>query len=304
MTNLKVWFITGAARGFGRLWATAALERGDKVAATARDMATLEPLVQQYGDAILPLKLDVTDRSAVFEAVDKAHSAFGRLDVVLSNAGYGHQGAVEELSEQDARVQIDTNLFGALWVAQAALPILRAQNSGHLIAVSSVLGVVGIPNLGIYNASKFAIEGLFEALSQEVEAFGIKVTLVEPAGYATDFNGSSAMQSTPVSAYDGVRQALSDQFATYVFGDPAATPAAILKLVDSPNPPLRLALGSGSISQIKLVYAQRQAEWDAWAEVSAAAQGDERKRRALHLHDGPLKHIPPHIRAPASSRCA
>ena len=209
MATSKIWFITGAARGFGRLWATAALERGDKVAATARDVSALDALVQTYGDAILPLKLDVTDRRAVFDAVARAKQVFGRLDVVLSNAGYGHQGAVEEVSEEDARVQIDTNLFGALWVTQAALPILRAQGSGHLIAVSSVLGVVGIPNFGIYNASKFALEGLYESLSQEVAGFGVKVTLIEPAGYATDFNGSSAKQAETIPDYDGIRQALA-----------------------------------------------------------------------------------------------
>ena len=141
----KVWFITGASRGFGREWAIAALERGDSVAATARDTTTLDDLAATYGDRFLPLQLDVTDRAADFAAVQRAHERFGRLDVVINNAGYGHFGFVEELSEEDARAQIETNLFGALWVTQAALPILRAQGSGHILQVSSIGGICAFP---------------------------------------------------------------------------------------------------------------------------------------------------------------
>jgi NAD(P)-dependent dehydrogenase (short-subunit alcohol dehydrogenase family) len=270
----KVWFITGAGRGFGRLWATAALQRGDVVAVTARDTSALEPLVKEFGSAVLPLQLDVTDRDAVLAAVAQAQQAFGRLDVVLSNAGYGHQGAVEEITEAEARAQLDTNLFGTMWVAQAALPIFRAQRSGHLIAVSSVLGVCAIPNFGLYCASKFAVEGLLDALSQEVVSHGVHVTLVEPAGYATDFNNpSSSKHSSPLPAYDGVRADLAAQFENYAFGNPAATPAAILKLVDNPEPPLRLALGAGTVPQIVETYQARLASWESWKNVSAQAQG-------------------------------
>ena len=155
----KVWFITGASRGFGRQWAIAALERGDKVAATARDTSTLDDLVADYGDAILPIRLDVTDRDADFAAVKQAHDHFGRLDVVVNNAGYGQFGFIEELSEADARDQIETNVFGALWVTQAALPYLRAQRSGHIIQVSSIGGITAFQNVGIYHASKWALEG-------------------------------------------------------------------------------------------------------------------------------------------------
>lgn len=272
--NSKVWFITGAARGFGRLWATAALERGDKVVATARDTTALEDLVETFGEAILPLKLDVTSRQATFDAVAKAHQTFGRLDVVLSNAGYGHQGTVEEITEAEARAQMDTNLFGTMWLAQAVLPILREQKSGHLIAVSSVLGVFAIPNFGIYNASKFAVEGLLDALSQEVASFGIDVTLIEPAGYATDFNNPcSAKHSKPNPVYDGVREGLAAAFGGYIMGNPAATSAAILRLVDSPKPPLRLALGGQAVAEVTGVYQDRIATWESWRAVSADAQG-------------------------------
>lgn len=270
----KVWFLTGAARGFGRLWITAALERGDKVVATARNVADLAPLAQRFGDAILPIKLDVTDRTAVFAAVQRATDAFGRLDVVVSNAGYGHQGAVEEASEDDVRAQMEANFFGTLWVAQAALPILRAQQSGHIIAVSSTLGLVAIPNFGIYHASKFAVEGLFDALSQEVSRFGVHVTLIEPSAYATDFTDpSSARHSLPTAPYEAQRAELAEHHRSLDFGDPTATPSAILKLVDSSSPPLRLLLGAGAHPHVLHVYEQRLAEWESWRETSIAAHG-------------------------------
>jgi NAD(P)-dependent dehydrogenase (short-subunit alcohol dehydrogenase family) len=178
----KVWLITGTSRGFGREWALAALERGDSVAATARDTTSLDELVDAHGDAVLPIALDVTDREADFAAVAQAHGHFGRLDVVVNNAGYGQFGMVEELSEAEARDQIETNLFGALWITQAALPFLRDQGAGHILQVSSIGGISAFPMVGIYHASKWALEGLSQALAQEVADFGIKITLIEPGG--------------------------------------------------------------------------------------------------------------------------
>ena len=157
MTSAKTWFITGASRGFGKEWASAALERGDTVAATARDPETLDDLVQQFGDKVLPLRLDVDDRGAVVAAVEAAHDRFGRLDVVVNNAGYGQFGMIEEISEAEARAQFDTNVFGALLVTQAALPYLRAQGSGRILQVSSIGGVSAFPNIGIDNASKLGV---------------------------------------------------------------------------------------------------------------------------------------------------
>jgi len=150
----RVWFITGTSRGFGREWAEAALASGDIVAGTARDLATLDPLVEAYGARFLPLQLDSTDREADFATVRKAAAQFGRLDIVINNAGYGHFGMVEELAEHEARAQVETNLFGALWITQAALPIMRAQGSGHIIQVSSIGGISAFPGLGAYHASK------------------------------------------------------------------------------------------------------------------------------------------------------
>ena len=164
----KVWFITGSSKGFGKVWAEAALARGDLVAATARDPGTLADLVGKYGDSIAALKLDVTDKAAVGAAVAGTHERFGRLDVVVNNAGYGQFGAIEEISEEEARAQMETNVFGALWVTQAALPVMRAQGSGHIIQISSIGGVNAFPNIGMYHASKWALEGFSQALALEV----------------------------------------------------------------------------------------------------------------------------------------
>lgn len=237
----KTIFITGASRGFGKLWAEAFLKRGDKVAATARNTADLADLVSAYGDAVLPIKLDVNNRADAFAAVKNAADHFGTLDVVINNAGYGLFGTIEETTEEQARQQIETNVFGLLWVTQAALPVFRAQGHGHIIQVSSVLGIVTLPMLGLYNASKFAVEGLSETLAQEVKGFGINVSLIEPNGFATDWAGASATQSEPIEAYSEVRSAFNDANSQEgLFGDPEATSAAVLQLVDSENPPLRL----------------------------------------------------------------
>jgi NAD(P)-dependent dehydrogenase (short-subunit alcohol dehydrogenase family) len=273
----KTWFITGTSRGFGREWAIAALDRGDKVAATARDNSTLDDLVAKYGDAILPMTLDVTDREAAFAAVRQARAHFGRLDVVVNNAGYGQFGMVEELSEQEARAQIETNLFGALWVTQAALPILRAQRSGHILQVSSIGGISAFPNIGMYHASKWALEGLSQALAQEVRSFGVKVTLIEPGGYATDWGGSSARHTTPLPAYDGVREEAAQARARRVSapGDPVASATALLRIVDAEEPPLRVFFGEAPLAIATRDYESRLATWREWEPVSLLAQGQK-----------------------------
>src|SRR6202521_4799309 len=201
----KVWFITGTSKGFGRVWAEAALARGDRVAATARDVRSLAPLVERYGAEVSAITLDVTDKAAVAAAIAEAHTRFGRLGVVVNNAGYGLFGAVEEISEAEARGQLETNLFGALWVTQAALPIMRAQGSGHIIQISSIGGVNAFPTVGLYHASKWALEGFSQSLAAEVAEFGIKVTIVEPGGYATEWGGASAKRAAQLPAYDCAR---------------------------------------------------------------------------------------------------
>ena len=272
---VKSWFITGTSRGFGREWAIAALGRGDKVAATARDTSSLGDLVARYGDAILPIQLDVTDRDAAFAAVRQAREHFGRLDVIVNNAGYGQFGMVEEISEQEIRAQLETNVLGALWVTQAALPCLREQGSGHILQVSSIGGISAFRNTGAYHASKWALEGLSQSLAAEVAGFGIKVTLIEPTGYSTDWAGSSAKHATELPAYEPVRrQAAQARAKRFTPGDPAATRDAVLRLVDSPNPPLRLFLGEAPLGIATADYESRLATWREWQPVAAAAQGN------------------------------
>lgn len=269
----KTIFITGASRGFGKLWAEAFLKRGDLVAATARNLSDLDDLVKQYGDNILPIQLDVNNRKAGFAAVAQAKEYFGHIDVLINNAGYGLFGAIEETSEQEARDQIETNVFGLLWITQAVVPIMREQGYGHIVNLSSVLGLVTVPTLGIYNASKYAVEGITETLAAEVSAFDIKVSLIEPNGYATDWGGVSANHTKAMPEYDQLKADFQAGFPDDFFGQPAATVNAVLKLVDAENPPLRLLLGKKALPWVKQVYESRFEEWEKWNEVAVAAHG-------------------------------
>ncbi|MDT0571994.1 SDR family NAD(P)-dependent oxidoreductase [Streptomyces sp. DSM 3412] len=269
----KVWFITGSSRGFGREFALAALERGDKVAATARNTETLTDLVERFGDAVLPLRLDVTDRTQVFEAVAAAKERFGRLDVVVNNAGYALIGAVEELGEQELRDELETNVFGVLHVTQAVLPVLRAQGSGHIVQISSVMGLTTLAGAGGYSASKWALEGLSEALSHEVAPFGVKVTVIEPGGFATDFTNSSVFTAHRQDAYDPLHASLNEMSAAARMPGPEAVGGAILQLVDAEQPPLRVFFGEQGTQWVPAVYQQRLETWAEWAHVSKAAEG-------------------------------
>jgi NAD(P)-dependent dehydrogenase (short-subunit alcohol dehydrogenase family) len=217
----------------------------------------------------------VTDQAAVEQAVKRARDHFGRLDVVVNNAGFGLFGTVEEISADQARAQMETNFFGALWVTKAALPILREQKSGHIIQVSSIGGVQAFPTLGLYHASKWALEGFSQSLATEVQEFGIKVTLVEPTGYQTDWNGASSVQASKLPFYDGIRARLPEIFGVIrrTRGNPEATGPAILKVVDAANPPLRIFFGTGPLEVIKDEYAKRIGTWEQWNEVSQAAHG-------------------------------
>lgn len=269
----KTFLVTGASRGFGRLWTEAFLERGDNVIATARNLDNLTDLVKKYGDSILALPLDVNDREACIEVARQAKDHFGKIDVLINNAGYGLFGAIEETSEKEARDQMETNFFGVLWMTQAVLPIMRAQNSGHIIQVSSYLGLITLPILGLYNASKFAVEGFSETLATEVAPFNINISLVEPNGFSTDWAGASAFQTQPLEAYAPLKKVFFERAMPEAFGIPEATTAAILQLVDSSNPPLRLLLGKVAYPAVKEVYEQRLEEFEEWKEVSAAAHG-------------------------------
>lgn len=266
----KTILITGASKGFGKAWAEAFLAKGYKVAATARNLDTLNDLKEKYGESVLALKLDVDNRDESLSVVQKVQQHFGSIDILINNAGYALTGAIEEANQDEARAQFETNFFGTLWLTQAVLPIMRNQKSGHIIQVSSILGLATLPTMGLYNASKFAVEGLSETLATEVKQFGIHVTLVEPNGYASNIwhNGISS-ESNPV--YDGLKKAFSE--SENDFGIVEATSPAIIKLVESENPPLRLLLGRVALPFVKQNYEQRLATWEKWNDVSVEAHG-------------------------------
>ncbi|HZS14053.1 MAG TPA: SDR family NAD(P)-dependent oxidoreductase [Candidatus Dormibacteraeota bacterium] len=267
----RTWLITGASKGLAREWAAAALERGDRVAGAARDVAPFTPLSERFGDRFLPVRLDVSDRAAAVAAVQRVHEHFGGLDVVVNSAGWVLTGMVEEVAERDIREEFDVNCFGALWVTQAALPFLRAAGGGNVVQVSSVGGVMASPGMGAYSASKWALEAWSEALAGEVARFGIRVTLVEPSGYATS-SSTLWRTSAPLAGYDPLRAERATA-APVPFGDPAATRSAILAVVDADDPPLRIFLGGGPLERVTQVYAERLATWRAWDDVSVAAAG-------------------------------
>jgi len=271
----KVWFITGASRGFGSVWADAALKRGDKVAATARKLESIAALKEKYGDNVLTLELDVTKPDQVKIAVEQAYAHFGRLDIVLNNAGYSLVGTIEEASADDVRALYETNIFGTLAVIQAALPLLRKQGGGHILGTSSGLGHVTLPVIGYYCSSKWAFEAIHESLAAEVKDFGIKVTIIEPGAYATEFGSQESLKfAAGLDVYQDFKTQFFGRLRGMERGDPDATPQAIFKIVDAENPPLRFNLGSHNLAWVRAAYTERLAIWEEWQDVSNSAQGD------------------------------
>ena len=273
----KVWFITGASRGFGRVWTEAALKRGDKVAATARTLASIAHLKDKYGANVLTLELDVTRPDQVKTAVTQAHNHFGRLDIVLNNAGYSLVGTIEEAGADEVRALYETNIFGTLSVIKAVLPLLRKQGGGHILGVSSGLGHVTMPVIGYYCSSKWAFESIHESLAAEIKPFGIKVTIIEPGAYATEFGSPESMKfATGLDIYTDFKTHFFERLRSVERGDPDATPEAIFKIVDTETPPLRFFLGSHNLSWIRGIYAERLEAWETWQSVSASAQGNSK----------------------------
>ena len=274
ITGHKVWFITGASRGFGSVWTDAALKRGDKVAATARNLESIAHLKEKYGDNVLTLALDVTKPDQVKTAVEKAHSYFGRLDIVFNNAGYSLVGTIEEASADDVRALYETNIFGSLAVIKAALPILREQGYGHILGTSSNLGHVTLPVIGYYCSSKWAFEAIHESLAAEVKSFGIKVTIIEPGAYATEFGSQESLKfAEGLDIYTDYKNNFFETLKNLERGNPNATPQALFKIVDAENPPLRFFLGGHNMAWVREAYAERLATWEAWETVSNEAQG-------------------------------
>ncbi|MFC9659255.1 SDR family NAD(P)-dependent oxidoreductase [Nocardia sp. NPDC127606] len=271
-TASRVWFITGASRGLGRAFAEAALAAGDRVAAAARTGSALDELAAAHPGRVLPLTLDVTDRAAVHAAVDAAVAHFGRLDLVVNNAGTLSMGMIEEFTEAEARAQMEVNFFGALWVSQAVLGHLRAQRGGHIVQVSSIGGLAGFPLSGMYAASKFALEGMSEALAMEAAEFGVRVSILQPGGYWTDLY-SAMVNTTPIEAYAPLRAQLEAQWAEgSVDSEPALAAEALLALVGAEEPPLRLLLGNMVYDLAFDLARAKMATWSDWEQTSRAAE--------------------------------
>src|SRR5208282_1170089 len=248
--STQVWLITGASRGLGRALADAVLAAGHKLVATARNPAQLADLVERYGDQVRAVALDVTDERAAEAAIQASVQAFGRLDVLVNNAGYGDVGSIEDTSLADFLAQIETNLFGVITVTKSVIPLMREQGAGHIIQLSSVGGRIGALGRAPYSAAKWGVEGFSEVLAKEVAPFGVKVTIIEPGGFRTDFAGSSTTIREGRPEYDatvGKTARFQRDFNGKQPGDPAKAAAAVLQIASLNDPPLRLLLGSDAV---------------------------------------------------------
>ena len=285
MTNetSRVWFITGASTGFGRKLAEAVLAKGDRVVATARKQETVAGLERQNPSRARAVRLDVTDLAQVTASVQAAIDAFGRIDVLVNNAGYGLMGAVEEVSDAQIRQQFETNLFGLLNVTRAVLPLLREQGSGHILNVTSMGGQVSFPISGIYHGTKYAIEGISESLAKEVAPFGVKITIIEPGAFKTDFASRSLARAERIAAYQPLYEALMKAFEDAVYGDPARAAQAMIQVVEADEPPLRLALGADALHMIRAKLNSELEEYKRWESVTVATAFENPAEGALDV---------------------
>jgi NAD(P)-dependent dehydrogenase (short-subunit alcohol dehydrogenase family) len=274
-TSSPIWFITGCSTGFGRELATAVLEKGWRAVVTARQPDSLAEFSDRYGDRALVLALDVTEASQIEHAIEQTKKTFGRIDVLVNNAGYGYLCAIEEGDDQDVRDMFEVNFFGLVDTIKAVLPVMREQRAGHIVNITSVGGLIGGAGSGYYAATKFAVEGLSEALSGEVTGMGIKITAVEPGPFRTDWAGRSLKRARqPIEAYAesaGKRLASISSASGKQPGDPARAAQAIIAAVQSPNPPAHLILGSDGLGRVKTKLAALQAEIAAWESTTIGA---------------------------------
>ncbi|MEV4200225.1 SDR family NAD(P)-dependent oxidoreductase [Micromonospora globbae] len=269
----RVWFITGASRGLGRAIAEAALGAGDRVVAAARNVAPLDDLAAQHPDALVRLPLDVSDRAAVGTAVDRAVAAFGRLDIVVNNAGGLLYGMLEEATEEQIRAHLDVNFFGAVWVTQAVVPHLRAQGSGHILQVTSMGSGGGVAAVGFYAAGKAALDALSQSVAMEVEPFGVKLTIVQPGGYDTGLYTVGTTATDPNPVYEPLRARLAEMWGDDAGPAPETAAPVVMELVDLPDPPLRLIVGSVSYDIVQQMEQARADEYRAWEHLSRKAPG-------------------------------
>ncbi|MBC6108963.1 SDR family NAD(P)-dependent oxidoreductase [Pedobacter sp. CCM 8938] len=274
---IKIWFITGSSRGLGRSLTEAVLAKGDKVAATARNINALKDLVEKYPKQIFPIKLDVTDYDQVHLAVESTIEHFGQLDVLVNNAGFGIVGAAEAYSDEQVRSQLETNLYAPIEITRAVLPYMRKQGFGRILQISSIGGRVGNAGVSIYQAAKFGLSGFTESLAKEVKDLGILVTSVEPGGFRTDWAGDSMTYAAKIEGYELVDQR-SEFFQSGNFvptGDPEKAAQVMINLVENPEPPIHLVLGSEAIGMLKHTDATRTEEMEKWMEVSLSTDHDE-----------------------------
>ncbi|SEI59165.1 Short-chain dehydrogenase [Dyadobacter koreensis] len=274
----KIWFITGSSRGLGRSLAEAVLTKGDIVAATARNPDQLKDLSEKYPDQVYVLKLDVTNDGQIHSAVADTIAKFGRIDVLVNNAGFGIIGAAEAFSADQVRSQLETNLYAPIEITRAVLPHMRKQRSGHILQISSVGGRVGNPGLTMYQAAKFGLGGFSEALSKEVAPLGIKVTCIEPGGFRTDWAGDSMSYAPSVEGYETTVDQRADFFKAGNFipvGDPEKAAKVMVELVDNTEAPVHLVLGSEAIGLLKIADQARTEEMEKWLPVSLSTDHDE-----------------------------
>jgi NAD(P)-dependent dehydrogenase (short-subunit alcohol dehydrogenase family) len=279
MSEKKVWFITGCSTGFGRELAKHLLENDYRVVVTARNADKIQDLVEINKENALAINLDVTDKAQVAHAVAKAEEHFGKIDVLVNNAGFGYFGAIEESDDAEVRAMFEANFWGLAEMTRAVLPKMREQKSGTIVNISSIGGIVGFPGVGYYNATKFAVNGFSEALQKEVAPLGIKVITVEPSGFRTDWAGRSANEAVNnIADYAetaGANRAASRGSSGKQPGDPVRAAKAIVQAVESENPPLNLLLGKAALKNARLKVESLKQDFDAWAEVSEGADFPE-----------------------------
>ncbi len=271
----KVWFITGCSTGFGRYLAIEALEKGYKVVVTARNTNDVQDIVAPYPETAIVVKLDVTDTASIKSSVASAIEKFGQIDVLVNNAGIGYFGAIEESEEAEVRRMFEINVFGLAHMTQAVLPIMRKQRSGHILNIASIGGLRSFPGVGFYNATKYAVDGLSEALSKEVAPLGIKVTIVAPSGFRTDWAGRSANDSKIViedyASTAGKNKGDIRGYSGNQPGDPVRAAKAMIQVVETENPPMRLLLGAAALKGARLKLEELKQDFDTWAAVSEGA---------------------------------
>jgi NAD(P)-dependent dehydrogenase (short-subunit alcohol dehydrogenase family) len=267
----RTWFITGASRGLGRAFAEAALAAGDQVVGVARDVVPLDDLVAEAGGRLVVFPLDVSDRAAVMDGAERTFAAFGRLDVVVNNAGGVVLGMIEEITEEQARAHLDTNFFGAVWISQAVVPLLRAQGAGHILQVSSMGSAGGFASTGMYSAGKAALDAMSEALAMEVEPFGIKVTILQPGGYETGLFTLGLTMTDENLAYGPLRTWLNELWSESEDFDPALAASVVTQVVDLAEPPKRVVLGGAAYDMVQQMDQARTAELAKWEHLSRQA---------------------------------